>query len=168
MLQLGGGHKYDSNSQIVLQLKRWQLWWRTKWLEIVFQWVWWTMKKEIRQIHCFWFSTYTFSPLENVCCASVKPNAISAPLGRPLLVTVGTATSSKLNPLVVCDERMQTSSRGRNGALLCTMTANVIICGVGDAISWRVLSLAVCRLPLIVCTRIVPWDRHYTNCVLVT
>ena len=124
--------------------------------------------EEFRQIYCFWFSTYTFSPLGNSCCASVKPNAISAPLGTPLLVTVGTATSSKLKPLVVCDERMQLNSRGRNGALFCTMTANVIICGVGDAISWRVLSLAMCRLPLIVCTRIVPSDRHYTNCVLVT
>ena len=61
---------------------------------------------------------------------------MSAPLGRPLLVMVGTATSSRLKPLVVRDERIQPTSRGRNSALLwCTMAANVILCRVGDVIS---------------------------------
>ena len=34
--------------QLVLQWKRWQLWWRTKWLEVVFEWVCWSVKSFVK------------------------------------------------------------------------------------------------------------------------
>ena len=107
--------------------------WRTKWCLSEFAEAWRNSFIKFTENSCFCFSTYTFCPSGNVCCANAKPNAMSAPLGMPLLVTVGTATSSRLKPLLVCDERMQPTNSGRNSALLCcTMAANVIICRVGD------------------------------------